>query len=174
MPLLLASRRSRCKSFPHRQTGWHFRGSQNSNTSLMNYRPSHKSSKNIPGSVESILANLPVLRSLVLRNFSVREFSTLELVSESLETFSMEGKIRCHVSNYRCPKLTNLSFSGYQVYEWGVHHYGLVFEDDAAENSAWDAVQAGVHALDLTTLPASRKLDWCNSGFFAEGVYHEH
>jgi len=116
--------------------------------------------------IENVLAALPLLRSLTLRGCEMDEFSSFALVSDSLQSFVMDsGKYLSHVSSYRCPKLSTLCFEH------------LWFENQDARVSAWEALKAGVHALDMRSLPASTigqgAQDWFNSniGSFVEGAY---
>ena len=86
-------------------------------------------------------------------------FSHLELVSETLETFIITGSKYAYVKSYRCPKLKNLLFEGL-----GNFHM-------ESRNGIFEALQAGVHSMDLTTMPADRIHDWFQTGF-QDGVFN--
>jgi hypothetical protein len=69
-------------------------------------------------------------------------FSELELVSDTLETFIISGSKLAYVTSYRCPKLATLRFDTLMV--GGSGKYDMV--------TAWGALQAGVHSLDLMSI----------------------
>jgi hypothetical protein len=107
------------------------------------------------GVIPDILANLP-LRSLTVRSHMTLEFSNLELVSDTLETFNLLNNKRVYVTGYRCPKLKNLNLGGLQCYE--------------SAEAVWKALQEGVHSLDLMTIPVEDEDRWYNHGF-EDGVF---
>ena len=101
--------------------------------------------------IETVVADLP-LRSLTVRAGSCYLFGNkLRLVSDTLESLIVTGSKDAYVSSYQCPKLKTLLLE-----------YLFCFD---IEDDIWDALQAGVHSLDLTTMPAGHKHDWFRFGF---------
>jgi len=105
------------------------------------------------GLIESILLQLPRLRSLVVRSGFQGLMPDIKLVSESLESFVIKGGKEDCVGFYRCPRLRTLQLNC----TW-------------PPEGAWIALETGTHALDLTTVPEDCTDEWCRHGF-ANGVF---
>jgi len=112
--------------------------------------------------IDNVLANLP-LRTLTVCAGALQESryvdygSQLKLTSDTLESFTITGSKTAYVSKFRCPNLKTLLLD-----------YFYCLEDKI--DTVWDALQSGVHSLDLTTMPAGHKENWCRFGF-KDGVF---
>lgn len=104
--------------------------------------------------IETILPQLPRLRSLVVRGNSRHPLrKDIVLESSSLESFIVHNDKELCVASYRCPKLRTLQLSCWFTAQ-----------------SAWTALETGTHAIDLRTVPPQCKSKLFDHGF-ADGVF---
>lgn len=136
--------------------------------------------------IRNIIAALPSLRSMIVRGEPQGQFrcADIQLVSETLETFIIQGDKCSFVTSYQCPKLRTLHFEYLCLPKLGADSmirrsdrgFGLGFEDVDTALVPRKALERGVHALDLTTVPTDHIAEnnwltrWYRAGF-TNGVY---